>query len=381
MNRYLKALPKAVIKKILADPVLIAAWVLAFVSMFFVHPDAGYSSYVDWRSLGILWGLMVVIQGFRDNTVFEKAGGFLLKKVRNGWQLAAVLVFLCFFAGMFITNDVALITFVPFSIMILKHSGREDLMIPVIVLQTVAANLGSMLTPVGNPQNLYLYGLTGMSFSEFVGTMLPYTLLSGALLVAAIAFLPGKRKEIEIHEHYEVMKQFGHKGQIVVYALLFAVAMCTVLRLVPWWIMALVILAAALSMDYNVVFHVDYGLLLTFIGFFIFTGNIGRIPQIRDALEAFTAGREFLTSVLASQVISNVPAALLLSGFAKDLNSLLTGVNVGGLGTLIASMASLISYKAYTNAFPQKKKNYFLMFTAVNVAFLAFLCIGRIIIS
>ena len=381
MNKYIKALPGAIKRKILSDPVLIVAWVLAFVSMFFVPPDKGYGSYIDWRSLGILWGLMVVIQGFRDNTLFEKTGGFLLKKVRAGWQLAAVLVFLCFFAGMVITNDVALITFVPFAIMILKHSNREDLMIPVVALQTVAANLGSMLTPIGNPQNLYLYGLTGMPFGTFIGTMLPYTVLSGVLLAVSIVFLPGKKKPIEIHEHYEVMKRFGRPGQIVVYTLLFALALCTVLRLVPWWICALVILGAALMMDYNVVFHADYGLLLTFIGFFIFTGNIGRIPQIRDALSGFVAGREFFTGVVSSQVISNVPATLLLSGFAEDIRSLLIGVNVGGLGTLIASMASLISYKAYTNAFPGKRGKYFLVFTILNIVFLFFLCLGRVILG
>ena len=368
---------KAIIQKILSDPVLLAAWVLAFVSMFFVHPDPGYSSYIDWRSLGILWGLMVVIQGFKENTLFEKIGEFLLKKVKCGWQMAAVLIFLCFFSGMLITNDVALITFVPFAIMILRHASREDLMIPVIVFQTVAANLGSMLTTIGNPQNLYLYGLTGMTIGEFVSTMLPLTVLSGVLLIFGICFLRGKRTPIEIHEHYEVMKRFGHRGQITVYAALFLLALLTVLRVLPWYILVPVIFATVLVMNARVILHADYGLLLTFIGFFIFTGNIGRIETFRGFLESFVAGREFLSAVLASQVISNVPATLMLSGFASDLHALLQGVNVGGLGTLIASMASLISYKAFVNAYPMKKGRYFLTFTLVNVVFLIILCAVR----
>lgn len=374
---YVRVIARAIKDKIVSDPVLIAAWVLACVSMIFVHPDAQYAGYIDWRSLGILWGLMIVIQGFRDNTLFEKAGEFLLKRVSRGWQLAAVPIFMCFFSSMLITNDVALITFVPFAIMILRHSSRTDLMIPVVVLQTVAANLGSMLTPIGNPQNLYLYGLTGMSFGGFIGTMLPLTALSGVLLAVSLLFLPGKQQMIDLHEHYSIMKRFGHKGQIIIYTILFALALLTVLRFIPWYVMAVVIFAAVLIMDYNVLFRADYALLLTFIGFFIFTGNIGRIPQVQRALEAAVSGRTFLVSVLTSQVISNVPATLLLSGFTDQYRALLQGVNVGGLGTLIASMASLISYKAFVNSYPEKKGKYFAVFTLVNVVFLAVLCVFR----
>ena len=378
---YPKIILRALKYKIMSDPVLIAAWVLAFVSMIFVHPGPDYAGYVDWRSLGILWSLMIVIQGFRENTLFEKAGELMLKRVRFGWQLAAVPIFLCFFGSMLITNDVALITFVPFAIMILRHSEREDLMIPVVVLQTVAANLGSMLTPIGNPQNLYLYGLTGISFGEFVGTMFPLTLAAGLLTALSILFLPGRNKRLTLHEHFSVMKKFGHKRQIVVYSLLFILALCTVLRLIPWYAAAAVIFAAVLIMDYNVLFRADYALLLTFIGFFIFTGNMGRIPQVRDALQSVISGREFFVSVLTSQVISNVPATLLLAGFTDQYKTLLAGVNIGGLGTLIASMASLISYKAFANSCPGKKGRYFIVFTLVNIAFLTVLCIVRTLLA
>jgi len=360
-------------KNVKVDPVLVAAWIMAIVSAFFVYPDKEYIQYIDWRSLGILWSLMVVIQGMRQNSVFEKTGEFLLKKVKYGWQLASVLIFMCFFGSMLITNDVALITFVPFAIMVLRSSNREDLMIPVIVLQTVAANMGSMLTPIGNPQNLYIYGITGMPIGEFILTMLPLTGLTLVLLILSIFFIPKKSRRIEFDNYYTVVKREAKLWQIMAYFILFILALSSVLRFVPWYIMAGVVLIAGLAINYKVLLKVDYVLLLTFIGFFIFTGNIGRIDRVKVILEELIKGKEFLISVITSQVISNVPATLLLSEFTLDYKSLLQGVNVGGLGTLIASMASLISYKAFTNAYTDRKVKYIVRFTLVNVIYLIFL--------
>ncbi|KAG4095423.1 hypothetical protein H8356DRAFT_1354527 [Neocallimastix lanati (nom. inval.)] len=364
---------KKFIKIIKLDPVLIIAWIIAIISSFFVLPDRKYIDYIDWRSLGILWALMVVVQGFKKNSVFERIGQFMLKRVTYGWQLAAVLIFMCFFGSMLITNDVALITFVPFAIMILKSSCREDLMIPVIVYQTVAANMGSMLTPIGNPQNLYLYGVTGMSIGDFLLTMLPLSSLTLVLLALCIFTLPKKTKKIVMDEYYTVTKG-ASSIQIIIYLLLFVLALCTVLRLIPWYIVAGVIFVVVAIMDYKIILRVDYILLLTFIGFFIFTGNIGRIAKIKEILEDLIKGREFLVSAITSQFISNVPATLLLTGFTDHYKSLLQGVNVGGLGTLIASMASLISYKAITNVYPSTKGRYFKQFTLINVVFLIILC-------
>ena len=373
---------KNVIKKLISDPVLIVAWILALFSVFIVHPDSGYKEYIDFRSLGILWGLMIIIQGLRENTVFEKIGDVLLKRVKKSWQLALVLVFMCFVSSMFITNDVALITFVPFALLTLHSCNREDLMIPVIVLQTVAANLGSMLTPIGNPQNLYLYGLTKMGLFEFMGCMLPYTLASAVLLIVSISFLPGKSMALEERKKdYHVVKNFGSKKQIIIYSLLFILALMAVLQFIPWQIMTAVIFIVVLIMDDNILLRADYILLLTFIGFFIFTGNMGRIPQVRELLTSLIEGKEFFTALITSQFISNVPATLMLSGFANDYKQLLSGVNVGGLGTLIASMASLISFKAYSNDYKENRKKYLLMFTLVNIIFLIILIILHMIIS
>ena len=289
---------------------------------------------------------------------------------------------------MLITNDVALITFVPFAIMILKSCGMEKMALRVIVLQTIAANLGSMLTPIGNPQNLYLYGLTGMPIDEFIIWMLPYTLLAFVLLIAGIALLPGRNKEINMSDKSDTTicsaddfnerhaakehtnKKTAKPGDIIIYLILFVLAVLTVLRIVPWYVMALIILAVVFILDKKIILRADYMLLLTFIGFFIFIGNMGRVGYIRDMLEKLVQGREVYTSIIASQFTSNVPATLLLSGFTTNHKALLLGVNLGGLGTLIASMASLISYKAFANEYKNEKGKYIRVFTVYNVLFL-----------
>lgn len=373
---------KNFLRKIKSDPVLMAAWVLAIISSVLVRPDSKYLSYIDFRSLGILWGLMIVIQGFRENSIFEKIGEILLKKVQTGRQLAAVLILMCFLGSMFITNDVALITFVPFALMTLHSCRREDMMIPVIVLQTVAANLGSMLTPIGNPQNLYLYGLTGMTLPDFVVCMLPYSLFSLLLLMISLLFIKNGASALkERSDNYQIVKSFGSKKQVIVYSILFIIALITVLRVIPWYLMALIILATVAVMDGKILLRADYILLLTFIGFFIFTGNMGRIPAVSDFLMSVASGREYLISIIASQFISNVPATLMLSGFVTNYKELLIGVNIGGLGTLIASMASLISFKAYGNDYKDNKGKYIFVFTIVNVVFLLALSCFKYILT
>lgn len=362
------------------DTVLCIAWILAIISAFFVYPSKEYLGYIDFRSLGILWGLMVIIQGLKENSVFDRIAGFLLSKVTKSWQLSAMLIFMCFFGSMLITNDVALITFVPFALMILHDCRREDMMIPTVVLQTVAANLGSMLTPIGNPQNLYLYGLTGMSLIGFIKIMLPFSLVSAILLVLSLLIIPGREKSLSKNDRSSITSHFGSKSQIIIYAVLFAIALLTVVRILPWYVFAIIVLVIVGGMDYKILFRADYILLLTFIGFFIFTGNMGRIEVISSFLEEVLIGREFGISVALSQVISNVPATLMLSGFTMNYKSLLIGVNVGGLGTLIASMASLISYKAYSKEYQEKSGKYLLVFTAFNVVFLIALILTYIIV-
>ena len=356
------------------DPVLAAAWLLALVSAFFVPPDAGWAGYIDTRSLGILWALMVIVQGLQKEGVFERAGEALLNRAKTCDQLAFLLVFLCFFAAMLITNDVVLLTFVPFTILIYRECGLQRRILPVVVLQTIAANLGSMLTPIGNPQNLYLFGKMGLSVGAFTGIVWPYAAASAVMLAVVIWLLPGGREKLPPRGETKRKAPDGNSSlAIALYGVLFVIAVLAVLHVIPWTAAAGAVLVCVFAADRKVLLRADYALLFTFIGFFLFTGNMGRIGPVRDFLQRLVAGREIAAAVLASQAISNVPAALLLSGFAKDLPALLVGVNLGGLGTLIASMASLISWKAFTQAYPGRRGAYLRWFTLANVGFLAVL--------
>lgn len=363
---------KRVVSFIKKETVLLAAWVLALISAFFVKPSGAYLGYIDFRSLGILWSLMVIMQGLKQNGVFSLVGMRLLAKTRKVWQLSAVLIFLCFFCSMFITNDVALITFVPFAVMMLQSCKKEELMIPVIVLQTVAANLGSMLTPIGNPQNLYLFGVSQMGVGEFVRFMLPYTILSGVLLIVCICFLKGKSDPVDaaISEKELLTNERGRVEKACVYTGLFVLSLFVVGRVLDYRYMVAIVFVAVFFMEKKTIFHVDYSLLLTFVGFFIFTGNMGKIQTVSNLLQQVIQGREVALGVLISQCISNVPATLLLSGFTEEYKKLLLGVNIGGLGTLIASMASLISYKIFANTCNKEKGRYFIHFTMINIVFL-----------
>lgn len=356
------------LKKI--DIVLAVAWILAVISAFFVHPSVKYVNYIDFRSLGILWGLMVIIQGLSYHNIFEKIAQYLLEKVSKQRQLVMVLVFMCFLGSMLITNDVALITFVPFSIMILKSCNKEKIMIPVIVLQTIAANLGSMLTPIGNPQNLYMYGLTKMNFVSFVKILLPYSVVSTVLIIIAIFVFTYDREELDTSITDFEIGENSSKYKIIMYSVLFLIAISSVLRMIPWYVFAAVVLLCVGFFDRKILFKADYILLLTFVGFFIFTGNMGKLEIVRSLLESVLKSHEFVVGIVTSQFISNVPATLMLSGFAKNYRQLLIGVNVGGLGTLIASMASLISYKAYVKEYRQGGGEFIKIFTLFNVVFL-----------
>ncbi|MBO5098225.1 MAG: anion permease [Agathobacter sp.] len=360
------------------EVVLVVATVLAVASAFVVPPSAEYWGYIDWHVLGVLLSLMIVMAGLQKNGLFDALGEALLSRTKKVWQLVVVLVMLCFFLSMAITNDVALITFVPFAVVALEKSQKQDLLIPVVVLQTIAANLGSMLTPIGNPQNLYLYNLSGMNIGEFVLVMLPYTGISLALLLVSILLLKGKREAVVVSNKAESSLDMK---KILVYLMLFVLAFLVVLKVLPFEVVLGITLVVVFFMERKVLKDVDYCLLLTFISFFVFTGNMGNIPVIKNALQQLVEGREVLIGVLSSQAISNVPAALLLSGFTSDYKALLVGVNLGGLGTLIASMASLISYKILANKYNEKKGKYFLWFTLANIVFLVILMILNVLIK
>lgn len=358
------------------ETVLCAAFALAAVSMLFVHPNREYMGYIDFRTLAILYCLMSVMAGLQKSGVFQYIAQALLGKVSQVRQLVLILVLLCFFSSMLVTNDVALITFVPFTLIILGMVGpeaKQQLAIPVVALQTIAANLGSMLTPIGNPQNLYLYGKAGLSLGAFVLLMLPYASVAlMALFIWSLIQSRSYRKTVRV-SFMGGTRFSGSKIHLAAYAVLFILDLLTVARIIPYGITLGVTVIALLLVDRSIFRRVDYGLLLTFVGFFIFIGNIGRLPAFSRILQQVVSGNEILAGIVASQAISNVPAALLLSGFTENYSALIIGVNLGGLGTLIASMASLISYKFITREEPRLKGLYFRYFTVSNVCFLAVL--------
>lgn len=361
-----------VIKWLKKEIVLTIALVLAIVSAFFVTPDKAYLSYIDFRTLAILFCLMAVMAGLQKSGLFQVVAQKLLGKVRHIRLTAFILVMLCFFSSMLITNDVALITFVPFSLIVLGLIGAKKLVVPVVVMQTVAANLGSMLTPIGNPQNLYLYGKSQMALGDFVCLLLPYTLAAFLLLSVWCVVFPYKGEK-KMHFVPQEQARLCGKGNIAVYLVLFVLSLLTVAHVVDYRLAFLITAAVVLVMDRKVLLQVDFALLLTFVGFFVFIGNMGRIPAFNAFLARVITGNEVLTGVLCSQVMSNVPAALLLSGFTARYGLLIIGTNLGGLGTIIASMASLISFKFIGKDYKEQRGKYLLLFTAVNIVFLAVL--------
>ena len=351
------------------ETVLAVAWALALASMALVPPDGGYLDYIDFDTLMLLFSLMAVMAGLQRLGLFRRLGEGLLVRTATTRQLEGVLIFLPFFTSMAVTNDVALITFVPFALEVLQLAHREDRLVPVVVMRTIAANLGSMTTPIGNPQNLYLYAHYRLDLGVFFRTMLPLTLASALLL--GLFIVTGRSRPLAVPQFPPQLPL--DRNRLTMYGCLFLLCLGAVADLLPVWAPAALVLLLVLCADRPTLKKVDYSLLLTFVGFFLFVGNLGRLPAFRTLFQALLTGHEVLCAVLASQVISNVPAALLLSGFTENGRALLVGTNLGGLGTLIASMASLISYKQIARNHPRLRGRYLGWFTAANVTFLLIL--------
>ena len=346
------------------ETVLCIAVLCAAATMLLVPPDAEYLHYIDWRVLCLLLCLMAVVAGFKSLGAFDWLTYQLLRRIRSGRVLGVTLVLLPFFCSMLVTNDVSLIVFVPFTLALLDGLGCAGAMVPVIVLQTVAANLGSMATPVGNPQNLYLYAAYQLEAGEFFSVVLPLTLVSGvALTLAALPVLPRQLPEQKLRE-----ERITSAGKLGLYAALFVLCLLTVFRVVDYPVTTAVVVAALFLADRKLLKEIDFMLLLTFVCFFVVSENLGRVEAVRSFLQTLLNGSTLLTAVGASQVISNVPAAVLLSAFTDQWWELLAGVNIGGLGTPIASLASLITLKLYLRWKGARVGQFLAVFTAANLA-------------
>lgn len=392
----MKIYVKKICKFVKTDTVLVVSIVLAVISMLAVKPDRQYLTYIDLRTLAILFCLMTIVAVFRQEGIFDFIADKVLNKVRNTSSIVLVLVLLCFFMSMIITNDVALITFVPLAIIILDKTDehmRAKWILNCVAMQTVAANLGSMLTPIGNPQNLFLYGKLNSESANtgvlgFVKLMLPYSIVSLILLIVWVAALKiilekrsGDRNVKNQSDTGNIRKVYGktlknvNKAYLINYSALFLISILAVAHKVHYIIPLILVLLYSVIRNRKVLTKVDYSLLATFVALFVFIGNVGRIPFFSHALMRIIGGRETITAIIASQVISNVPAAILLAGFTDNISALIVGTNIGGLGTLIASMASLISFKYISRDKPDLKKKYFITFTISNIVFLIILVV------
>ncbi|RBP99841.1 SLC13 family permease [Bifidobacterium xylocopae] len=373
------------------ETVFVIAAVIAFISCFFVHPDRMYIGYIHYKTLAQLGSLMVVVAGLQRIGLFHRIGSSLLARVHTVRGLALVLTALPFVASMLITNDVALVTFIPFAIAVLVMAGMEDRIFLLASLMTLGANLGSMLTPIGNAHNLYLKARSGIPTSGFLALMAPYTSASAVLLVLTIFLaFPSERVHTLDHmgasgirrsvlapaqgrTHPDVHMEPMPGWRLGVYAALFLVCLLGVGGILPQWAMLAIVVLGFAICDRRVFLQVDWGLLLTFVAFFIFIGNARRIPGFYNLVSGLVGSHPLATSVVCSQMISNVPTALLVSGFSSAWRQIIVGTNLGGLGTLIASMASLISYKAVVKKYPRSKGRYLSTYTLLNLLFLAVL--------
>lgn len=364
------------------ETVFCVSFILALISSFVVLPDKEYLNYPDYRTIALLFCLMIIVAGFRSLGVFDRLAATLLKRAESTKNLSLMLIMICFFFSMIITNDVALITFVPFTIRVFQLSGNTRPVLKLVVLETIAANLGSMATPIGNPQNLYLYSISGISAGKFALSVLPYAGISLIMLIAAVLF--SKNEKICGFTVSDNIKSISGKRMAISslpYIALLILCLLVVFRVIGYLPVLIIIAGAVLFLNRSLFRKADYCLLLTFLFFFIFIGNIKRVPQISEFLNSAVQGRELIFGIFASQIISNVPAAILLSGFSADYSALMTGVNIGGLGTLIASLASLISYKFFASEFPKEKGRYLKIFTLWNLLFLAVLTIAALIFT
>lgn len=351
------------------EPVLSASLVCAVISMFFAPPSAAYLGYIDTRVLILLFCLMAVVSGMQKYGVFDLLAQKLLAGRHALRTIVLFLTLLPFFTSMAITNDVALITFVPFAILVLGLVGQRALLIPVIVLQTVAANLGSMVTPVGNPQNLFLYASYELSAGQFFGVVLPFALVS----LVGVAGLALCRKSCTLQVSFAEPKQITDGKRVTFFGVLFILCLLTVFHILPDLALLGLVCLSLLLIDRDIFHRIDYGLLLTFVCFFLFAGNIGSLGGVRTSLQNIVGSSPLLASLAASQIISNVPAAVLLRSFTENWQALLLGVNIGGLGTPIASLASLISFRFYAHTPEAKPGRYLVWFTLINVVGLVIL--------
>lgn len=347
---------------------MVIALIAAAVTSVIVPPDAEYLEYFDLKTLTCLFCVLAVVCALKNIRFFYMLAHKVVQLFKNARLSVLALVYITFIGSMLIANDMALLTFLPLGYLVLNVTGKQKYMAFTFIMQNIAANLGGMLTPFGNPQNLYLYTKYNIPTGEFMAIMAPPFIISIVIItLCCVVFV--KPEPLEIAEERITLEP----KRTVLYLVLFALSIAIVFRGIPYWIGLAVIPAVLLFADRRALAQVDYPLLLTFVFFFIFAGNMGRIDIVRDAFSWLLEQNTLLVSMLSCQVISNVPSAILLSQFTDNYAELLVGVNIGGVGSLISSLASLITFREYVNHNPGKAGKYILQFSMFNFGMLILL--------
>ena len=356
--------------------VMLIALLAAAVTAIFVPPDRQYLEYFDYKTLTCLFCTLAVVCALKNIRFFYMLAHKVVELFKNARMSVLALTYITFIGSMLIANDMALLTFLPLGFLVLSTTGKEKYMAFTFIMQNIAANLGGMLTPFGNPQNLYLYTKFNIPTGEFMGIMaIPF--LVSILLITLCCFIFVKPEPLEITEE----KINLSPARTVIYLVLFALSIVIVFRVIPYWIGLIVIPAVLLIMDRRALKMVDYPLLLTFVFFFIFSGNMARIDAVRELFSGLLEKNTLLVSVISCQFISNVPSAILLSQFIDNYRELLLGVNIGGAGTLIASLASLITFREYIKHNPKRAGYYIGLFSAFNFGFLIILTLLSLLLG
>ena len=358
------------------NAVVLIAFCAAVITSVIVPPDTEYAGYLDFKTLTCLFCVLAVVCALKNINFFYMLARKIVQCFKTAKISVLALVYITFIGSMLIANDMALLTFLPLGYFVLSSTGKEKYMAFTFIMQNIAANLGGMLTPFGNPQNLYLYSFFNIPTGEFMQIMLlPFVLAVALITVCCLIFVKNEPMEIA-DEKIELSPK-----KTLLYLALFALSIAIVFRGIPYWMGLLVIPPVLIVADRKALGMVDYGLLLTFVFFFIFAGNMARIGIVRDFLSWLLEKNTLLVSTLSCQFISNVPSAILLSQFTDNYADLLVGVNIGGTGTLIASLASLITFKEYVRHNPGKTLKYIITFSAFNFGFLAILTAVMMIVK
>lgn len=362
--------PNPVIGFIKTNVVFVIALAAAIITMFFVPPDAEYLGYFDFKTLTCLFSVLAVVCALKNINFFYILACTIVRSFGSLRMCVIAVVYITFIGSMLIANDMALLTFLPLGYFVLNVTNNHRYTALTFILQNIAANLGGMLTPFGNPQNLYLYTKYSIPTGEFMGIMALPFVVSIVVITLVCLFVKPEKVTIPPDDTPPLPK-----GRAVLLAFLFLFAIAIVFRGIPYYLGLIVIPAVLLFVDRKALRMVDYPLLLTFAAFFVFSGNMARIGAVRDFVSGLLDKNTLITSILSCQFISNVPSAILLSQFTENYRSLLIGVNIGGVGTLIASLASLITFREYTKNYPARTKSYILLFLAINFAFLLLLTV------